>query len=152
MSQIDLTQPREMPAWLKAPDPEREERLGQYRSSRNIRAEVARRSTARRMEKPMYIKIDPTRPFFVPKSVAVCPKCGEQLVITDWTAWEDGGRVVDGEFTLDCTTAPDDADDSEEAGEWFIWHWSTPYIDWLPVKERVFRFVDSRYRLDTEKL
>lgn len=94
----------------------------------------------------------------IPESVAVCPKCGAALFIEDIDEWDaDTGIPTETGFHFDCSTAP--LVDSDGWDEWFNWHWSTPYIDWLPLQDKVYQwFVNQhhdngrRTMLATDKL
>ena len=89
------------------------------------------------------------KPPVIPTSVAVCPKCGTQLVIEDIDQWEvETGRVTECGFHITCANQPDI--DSDEWREWFNWHWSMPYVDWLPVTAVVYKWFDERYRICEE--
>ena len=91
-------------------------------------------------------KDDPGQIPTILPGVAVCPICDAPLVIEDIDEWEEEtGRVTDGGFHINCSTEPDI--DDEEWNDWFDRHWSTPYIDWLPVEQLVYRWFDKRYRL-----
>ena len=82
----------------------------------------------------------------IPANVAICPICKAPVIIEDIDEWETKtGRVTQSGFHIDCSTEPDI--DSIEWNDWFDSHWSTPYIDWLPVEIRVYRWFDERYRL-----
>lgn len=87
----------------------------------------------------------------VPPEVAVCQICGSRLVIVDIDEWwegnedEDDGRVTDAGLHINCVTEPDI--DSDEWWEWHKWHWSMPYVDWLPVSQVVYRWFDKHYRI-----
>ena len=82
----------------------------------------------------------------IPAKVAVCPICGAPVVIEDIDEWEtETGRVTSCGFHINCSTEPDI--DSDEWDDWFKSHWSMPYVDWLPVEMRVYRWFDRCYRL-----
>jgi hypothetical protein len=83
----------------------------------------------------------------IPQSVAVCPICGRAVVIDDIDEWEeDDAGLLPSECGLhiECETEPDI--DSPEWESWFREHWSTPYIDWLPVEHRVYQWLVSCHR------
>ncbi len=85
----------------------------------------------------------------IPTSVAVCPKCGAQLVIGDIDDWEiETGRVTEGGLNITCEKEPDI--DSKEWREWFNWHYSMPNVDWLPVDAAVYKWFDESYRIGEE--
>lgn len=97
------------------------------------------------MSELTYLDSDDRPP--IPTTVAVCPKCGAPLVIEELDGWEvETGRVLDDGVYVNCSTEPDiDADDWEE---WHNWHWSTPYIDWLPIRAAVYQWFDARFRIE----
>jgi hypothetical protein len=91
----------------------------------------------------------------IPTDLAVCPICGRHLIIEDIDEWEieppNEGRVTEGGFHITCHTQPDiDDTDDDYFHEWFNWHYSMPYVDWLPVEVRVYRWFDRRYRIVDE--
>ena len=73
----------------------------------------------------------------VPADVAVCPICGERLWVLEIPAFEivDDGQDLPEEVAVDCLSLP--SVDSAEWRAWFNWHYAMPYVDWLPVVERV---------------
>jgi hypothetical protein len=73
----------------------------------------------------------------VPLSVAVCPICGGGLWIESINSIEyEQEDSIDGiEFTLTCQTEP--AVGAVGWSEWYRDHFSTPYIDWLPIDSLV---------------
>jgi hypothetical protein len=82
----------------------------------------------------------------IPQSVAACPICGAGIHITDIDEWYDDGTTES--VHINCTTEPDINGDS---GKWYEWqrgHWSTPYIDWLPVEKRVTDWFNACYRVE----
>ena len=83
-------------------------------------------------------------------SWAVCPKCGGRVVIKDideWEQLEDGGWAAsEGGVHVNCETEPDiDMGDWEA---WNNWHWDMPYVDWLPLEMRVYKWLSENYRFD----
>lgn len=76
--------------------------------------------------------------------VASCPLCGAKLIIEDVEEWDDKGIPTESGLRIDCSTAP--AIDSEDWDTWFNWHWSTPYIDWLPVTSIVYEWLKSLHK------
>jgi hypothetical protein len=68
--------------------------------------------------------------------IAVCPICGGKLV-AEATAWEMDyfGLYRATEIDIDCEHEPDI--DSDEWDAWHKRHYSTPYIDWLPIETKV---------------
>lgn len=88
----------------------------------------------------------------IPAHVAVCPKCDAPIAadIDEWKQQDDGTWTASmGGIHINCTTEPDI--DRKEWREWLDWHWSTPYIDWLPLEERMRRWVNDHYRFDMDK-
>ena len=72
----------------------------------------------------------------------VCPICGEQIRIEEISAWDaETGEIL--ESKVNCSTEPDM--DSEYWQDWHNWHWAMPYVDWLPVEERVVKWLNSKY-------
>ena len=82
----------------------------------------------------------------IPVDVALCPICGAPIEITDIDEWEtETMRVTETGLHINCTTQPHI--DSDEWWQWHKWHWSQPYVYWLPVEARVYRWFDSCFRL-----
>jgi hypothetical protein len=94
-------------------------------------------------------------PLKAPAVIAVCPICGDCIYIDGVDEWyeEDGQMRIDpqmGGVSLDCGSAPDI--DSDDFDEWMNGHWSTPYIDWLPIQQKVTRwFAQELVQPDTLK-
>ena len=85
----------------------------------------------------------------IPLDVAICPICGADVYvdIDEWEQNEDGTwKVSDCGVHCNCTTEPAIATDEWE--EWFYGHWSMPYVDWLPVDEKVRVWLIQNYRFD----
>lgn len=84
----------------------------------------------------------------IPQSVAVCPICGAEVYITGVEEWEqmDDGTWAAGEtgVHIDCVSAP--PIDSRKWREWFKWHWSMPYVYWMPLRNTVTKWVRDNYR------
>lgn len=96
-----------------------------------------------------YEYFDRDNPPEIPESIAVCPKCEAGLIIDDIDEYDpDTGQVTEAGFHINCSTVPDP--DSKGVDEWWNWHFDMPYVDWLPVKKRVYTWFDSRYRLRLE--
>lgn len=92
------------------------------------------------------VYVDSDHPPLIPSTVAVCPKCGANLVIEDIDEWEtETGRVTEAGFHINCSTEPDV--DSDEWHSWWNWHWSMPYVDWLPITAVVYKWFDAHYRV-----
>lgn len=87
----------------------------------------------------------------IPPTVAVCPKCGAEVVL-ELEAWEqlDDGTwaASDDGLHVNCITEPDiDSDDWEE---WHDWHWDMPYVYWLPIQMKVYRWLRRHYRFQVD--
>lgn len=81
----------------------------------------------------------------IPQEIAVCPICGEPIVIDDIDEWEsETGRVTECGLHINCVTEPDDPNDHN----WWNWHYQMPYVDWLPVQQRVYQWFDQNFRID----
>lgn len=88
--------------------------------------------------------VEPGDTIPVPESLATCPICGAPIAVVDIEEWEaDTGRIV--HFVVDCTTAPDI--DSDDWPDWQRHHWSTPYVDWLPLERPILRWLSANYRV-----
>ena len=82
----------------------------------------------------------------IPTEVATCPLCGAKLVIEDIDEWELAtGRVTEAGLHITCSTQPEP--DDTDFCNWWNWHYQTPYVDWLPICQRVYGWFDSRYRV-----
>ena len=88
-------------------------------------------------------EFDKLLPLKVPAVIAECPICSDVLFIDGVDEWYDeGGQMrLDPEMgvSLDCATEPDI--DDPEWHDWHNGHWSMPYVDWLPVQQRVTRWL-----------
>jgi len=82
---------------------------------------------------------------FDPAKIA-CPICGAPIVghFEAWEKTEDGNWQGAEHIKLDCTWEPDI--NSDEWEDWFESHWSTPYIDWLPLEIRLGEYINKKYR------
>lgn len=90
--------------------------------------------------------LDPHKWYEFPHNVAVCPKCGAGVVVGDFDEWEtETGRVTETGFHIDCISEPDE--DDPDYDDWFNWHWSMPYVDWLPLEVDLYQWFDARFRL-----
>jgi|GEM_PF-6715462 hypothetical protein len=88
---------------------------------------------------------DHGKPIPIPRTVATCPICDANIVIEEVHEWEcEGGKPVG--ISVQCVTEPDI--DSDEWWPWHNHHWSMPYVDWLPVNNRVLRWFQRHYRCD----
>ena len=104
-----------------------------------------------------YALISTDQPIDIPRDVAICPICGKSLYIDAIEEYEietqDGARVgklVDTGFSFGCESEPDmDTDDFDKEAwdEWFKWHYSTPYIDWMPLQKPILEWFNQTYRI-----
>ena len=77
---------------------------------------------------------------------ARCPICGAGLLLDAGKATEldeATGEWIATEINLDCESEPDI--DSDEWDEWHRWHYGMPYVDWLPLEQRILRAVRRKY-------
>lgn len=88
--------------------------------------------------------------FEFPKEVCVCPICGG-VVVAEFDEYEtETGIVTETGLHLDCKDGPDE--ESDEYDDWFSTHWSMPYVDWLPLTERMHKWLARNgYRIDTRR-
>lgn len=91
-------------------------------------------------------------PIEVPTSLVVCPICQARVTV-EIDEWEenDNGEWQAGEcgVHVNCITEPDmDEDDSNGWNDWFDGHWQQPYIDWLPVEDKVKEWLNKNYRFE----
>jgi len=79
------------------------------------------------------------------KIKARCPICGAGLLLNAGEACEmdDNGEWIASEIDLDCESEP--GIDSPEWDNWFQWHYSQPYIDWLPLEMKILKAVQRKY-------
>lgn len=86
----------------------------------------------------------------LPLGKFVCPICGAAVVIDDIDEWEqndDGSwQVSETGVHVTCETEPDFDDDSWE--DWHSGHWSMPYVDWMPMQEKIYRWLAKNYRFE----
>lgn len=87
----------------------------------------------------------------IPIDVAVCVDCKTQLTIypDGWVQEDDGSWSCDS-FTSSCATEPDI--DDPDYWEWDESHQSfdMPYIYWLPITERIERWLKKNYRFEMQ--
>lgn len=82
----------------------------------------------------------------IPKEIATCPICKEKIIIEDIDEYElETGRVEDTGLHITCESQPDI--DDPDFNDWFNGHFSMPYVDWLPVRQKVYAWFDQNYRL-----
>ena len=88
----------------------------------------------------------------IPTEIATCQICGAEVVIEDIDEWEqaDDGlwRATEGGLHVTCSTEPDI--DADGWSDWMNGHFSTPYIDWLPIGVTVFKWMDANYRFASD--
>ena len=74
-----------------------------------------------------------------------CPICGGKLFIDSVDACEldDNDEWIATEVQLRCETEP--SADSPDWEQWMDNHYSTPYIDWLPLETKILKAVRARY-------
>lgn len=74
-----------------------------------------------------------------------CPICGSPLMLNAGECLERdvNGEWIATEVQLDCTSEPDIK--SPDWDEWYRGHYSTPYIDWLPLHQKVLKEVRQKY-------
>lgn len=75
-----------------------------------------------------------------------CPICGDKLTldIDAWTSDYDGWKAEDSGVHVSCVSEPDITDDDYE--DWFDGHYQMPYVDWLPVDQKVYDWLEDNYR------
>lgn len=78
-----------------------------------------------------------------------CPICGGKLTwqCEEWVEDGNGGWMA-GTVKPSCVTEP--YLDSDEWEDWFRCHYSTPYIDWLPLENPAINWVNKRYRFNLD--
>ena len=77
---------------------------------------------------------------------ARCPICGAGLTLDAGAGTEldeETGEWIATEIELDCESEPDI--DSDEWEEWHRWHYRMPYVDWLPLEQRILNAVRRKY-------
>lgn len=85
--------------------------------------------------------------FYVPPDFARCPYCEGRLYAC-FRGWvlEDDGTWIGDEVELECENEPD-METEEAAWDWWLeTHSEMPYVYWLPVCQKVKRWVNSQYR------
>ncbi len=90
-------------------------------------------------------QFDKRLPLTVPANIAVCPICGDRIMIDEIEDWSEKGigeqLVIDEHTTVsvDCVSAPDIDDD--EFDDFMARHWQSPYADWMPVQAVVTKWL-----------
>lgn len=76
---------------------------------------------------------------------AECPICGKPLLLNAGEGCErdENGEWIATELQLQCTGEP--GFDSPDWDDWHRWHYSMPYVDWLPLEQRLLRAVRKKY-------
>ena len=75
-----------------------------------------------------------------------CPICGAGLLLDAGEGTEldeRTGEWIATEVNVECESEPDI--DSDEWDAWHRWHYSTPYVDWLPLEQMILRAVRASY-------
>lgn len=89
----------------------------------------------------------------IPVEVATCPGCGAELaaMVSEWEDSEDGVyRATD--LDVECVNEPDIVLEEAAWDKWFESHdYQMPYVDLLPVVEKVKSWVDQNYRFGDSK-
>jgi hypothetical protein len=74
-----------------------------------------------------------------------CPICDAPIYIEEICDFmEEDGVLKALAVKIDCTTFPG-FDDMGEFEVWMSEHYSTPYVDWLPLEQEVTAWVNRRY-------
>lgn len=75
-----------------------------------------------------------------------CPICDAALEVEEVDAWEkdDEGNWKAETVKVDCVTFPG-YDDHDEFENYMRGHYSTPYVDWLPLEVAITRWVNENY-------
>lgn len=87
----------------------------------------------------------------IPKSLAVCPICGAQIEFVEVCEWDENGRPAKSGIKIECTNQPD-AEDSKAWWSWFHSHYRMPYVDWLPLEEKMYKWVMQWLKYNGVKL
>ena len=86
-------------------------------------------------------------PIKIPKEVVICPICGGQVVIEVHEIEEDYDKTwkcAEYGFTSTCETEPDITDPGYN--NWMNHHFQMPYVDWLPVDDKIGDWLINNYR------
>lgn len=77
-----------------------------------------------------------------------CPICGGQLYVSCNDEWEqeENGDWIASSINVECDTEP--AIDSDEWEDWTKWHYSTPWIDWMPIENKLLPEFQRKFRFD----
>lgn len=82
------------------------------------------------------------------KFKGLCPYCKGDLTYR-CNGWEqdDNDLWMADSFDMECSTEPD-MEDEDEWEEWMQQHSDMPYVNQLPVDERVKEYINRKYRFD----
>ena len=82
----------------------------------------------------------------IPTALFVCPICGAQIAFEEISEYEtETGKVTETGFHVTCTTEPDIED--EDYDDWLNGHFSMPYVDWLPLEMKVYKWLSKNFRV-----
>jgi hypothetical protein len=87
------------------------------------------------------------KPIKIPKEVVTCPICGGQVVIEVNEIEEDYDKTwkaAEYGFSSTCETEPEGTDPG--FNNWMNHHFQTPYVDWLPVDDKIGDWLINNYR------
>ena len=86
----------------------------------------------------------------LPPGMFKCPKCGAAVVLEEVTGWvqADNGDWLADEVHINCETEPDI--DGNDWDGWHRWHWDMPYAYWLPLSQKVERWINEHYRWELQ--
>lgn len=83
----------------------------------------------------------------LPEHLSHCPVCKDGKVviddIDDFIIDDDGGMIAE-HISINCDTEPGDF--SLDWEDWHSWHWAMPYVDWLPLHEKIKEWLVENYR------
>lgn len=89
---------------------------------------------------------DQEKPPEIPLDLFQCPICGAQVCFVEINEYEtETGKVTDTGFHISCTTEPEF--DDPDYDDWLNNHFSMPYVDWLPLEVRVYKWLSAGFRL-----
>lgn len=80
----------------------------------------------------------------------LCPYCNGDLTYR-CNGWEqdDNGLWMADSFDMECSSEPN-MDEEDEWEEWMQQHSDMPYVNQLPVDEKVKRYINGKYRFDVK--
>jgi hypothetical protein len=89
---------------------------------------------------------DQDNPPEIPLDLFCCPICGAQVVFVEINEYEtETGKVTDTGFHVSCTTEP--KFDDPDYDDWLNSHFSMPYVDWLPLEVKIYKWLSAGFRL-----